>query len=69
MTQFEKWFKAQFGGLPLSEKKRTKLLEEKWALEEKLNKINSELERKETLNYFFTAAQYTRFAAKKNFEF
>lgn len=68
MSQFEKWFKKQFGGLP-SLDRRLKLRQKKSDLRRQLMMAEREFRRELELQDKFDAALKGRLAAERNFQY
>lgn len=69
MSQFEKWFKAQFGALPLVPEERHRLAHEASELRQKVATLEQRLQADETVSHQWTVALYARQAAGTGFSF
>jgi hypothetical protein len=69
--QFIKWFKAQFGGLPMRDAEYSKMLSRHYDLKKELHWIERKLDSNNVLTEMMKAAEYTKNAAssKKPFSF
>ena len=55
---FAKWFEAQFGGTPMSPKKREALVDERSVLRQKLSVVENKLLQDDAFQIKWTAALY-----------
>lgn len=67
MTKFEKWFKFQFGRMPLTPNQRKKLYDARWHHEMEAIKAMDAIERDDKIQAQYTAACYAKNAASSNF--
>ena len=69
ISQFEKWFKAQFGSLPEEHRPWSQILSELEKAKCQLYKLEKEYTKAVNIDEQFKAAQYSYMAAEKKFKF
>ena len=69
LSQFEKWFKAQFGSLPIDHRSSVEIMESISGLKQELFELELELQECQEIKRRFDAALKTRYAAQKGFKF
>ena len=69
MTKFEKWFKAQFGTLPMAPIPRENLFKKREALRSELKEVESKIFEDDIICTAWKAALYAKNASETEFKF